>query len=139
MEMQIQALLESIDRLCQTYCQSSSALNKNKSVAYFQSIFALSDGLVALDPPPNVPTEKAADQVVIDALVSAIGKVIDPLGKGYKEASEKSIAVTAKGFARLESALSAEHTYYQSKQGLVDAMKSPERLAQLNRILAHLQ
>jgi hypothetical protein len=95
--------------------------------------------MVELDPPRGFDKEQASNQVVADCLFDAINNVFDPLDKGYKALSEANLGKIAAINDRLKSALLEEYAYYNSKEGLVEVMRDPQKLEQLNRIIAQLK
>ena len=139
MDLHISALLKSLQSLSSIFCQSPNALNEKQSSLFISTIFGLADTMVELDPPPDIDKKLASNQVVVDCLFNAINNVIDPLGKGYKTLSEEKLGKIATINDRLKVALLEEYAHYQSKQGLIEVIREPQKLEQLNRVIARLK
>ena len=139
MDKHIAEILSSLRSLCSVFCQCPNELNQKQSSHFISAIFGLADTMVELDPPRGFDKEQASNQVVADCLFDAINNVFDPLDKGYKALSEANLGKIAAINDRLKSALLEEYAYYNSKEGLVEVMRDPQKLEQLNRIIAQLK
>ena len=139
MDKHIENLLSSMQSLCSAICQNPKGLNQKQSSLFISTIFGLADTMIELDPPHGIDKEQASNQVVADCLFNAIDNVFDPLGKGYKALSEENLGKIAAINDRLKNALLEEYAYYQSEKGLLEVMRDPQKIEQLNRVIAHLK